>query len=177
HAYDQAVACIELLRDRVPTFQGNHAFQIPHIDAVDEFYPVCITSEHYPALSYQVGQFLRKSEDPKINNPIIMDVFTLDVITEFLRSPLYLIDYLSKRSLLAERVLSSHEMVMFSYHLRGNLYVPPEVNLFLVEDDFLCDLDLGGQETRPPRAGNASRNPYSRFEQPLGTDTQRCRRN
>jgi hypothetical protein len=142
HAYDQAVSCIDLLRNGVAIYKEGKPFSIPHIDAVEEFYPICITSENYPALSFQVGQFLKRSEEPWVKNPIIMDLFTLDAITEFLRSPLYLIDYFAKRSLLFDKVLSSHELVLLAYHLRGNLFVPEDVSLLFVEDDFMIELDL-----------------------------------
>ena len=155
-AYDQARLCIELLREKVPTFKGNQPYAISNLDDVEEFYPICITSENYPALSYQIGQLLKKAGGPGVNNPIIMDIFTLDVITEFLRSPLYLVDYLSKRSLVSDRVLSAHEMILFSYHLKGNLFVPADVGLLMVEDDFLCDLDLAMNVRRRGLPGAAT---------------------
>jgi hypothetical protein len=142
HAYDQAIACIGLLKEGVPTYLGTQPHPLPNLKDVEEFYPVCITSENYPALSFQIGQYLQKVNSNEVKQPIIMDVFTLDVITEFLRSPLYLIDYLAKRSFVSDKIVSTHEMVLFSYHLRGNLYVPSNVSMMLLEDDFLCNLDL-----------------------------------
>jgi hypothetical protein len=123
---------------------------------VEEFYPICITSENYPGLSFQVGQFLKRSEESWVNGPIIMDLFTLDVITEFLRSPLYLIDYFAKRSLLFDKVLSSHELVLLAYHLRGNLFVPKDVSMMLVEDDFMIELDLAMAVRRRGLPGSAT---------------------
>jgi hypothetical protein len=39
HAYDQAISCIELLREGVSTFQENIPYKIPHLEDVEEFYP------------------------------------------------------------------------------------------------------------------------------------------
>ena len=141
-AYDQAVSCIDLMRRRIPTYIEGNAFDLPGLDAVEEFHPVCLTSENYPSLSFQVRQLLKLGNDNGLKNPIVMDIFTLDVVTEFLKSPLYLVDYLAKLSLLYEKVMSSHELVTLAYHLRGNLFVPADIHMMMVEDDFMIELDL-----------------------------------
>jgi hypothetical protein len=143
HAYDQAVVCIDLLKSAVPAYKDGKAIKIAHIEAVEEFYPVCITSENYPSLAFQVGQYLKEDDRSAwINHPIILDIFTFDAITEFLRTPLYLVDYQAKRSALFDKVAASHELVLLSFHLRGNLFVPSDVHLLLVEDDFMVELDI-----------------------------------
>ena len=141
-AYDQSIACIDALRAGTSAYQPDGEPIAFNLDKVGSFYPVCITSEHYPALSFQVAQFLKVVDDIEIQNPLIFDLFTLDIITEFLRSPLYLLDYLHKRSIYHNRIRSSHELVLLSYHLRRNLYLPPDYQFMMVEDDFLVDLDL-----------------------------------
>ena len=141
-AYDQATRCIELMKRRIPTFIDGTPFSLPGLETVEEFYPVCLTSEHYPALSFQARHFLTTKRSEQLNNPIIMDIFTLDVVTEFLTSPLYLVDYLAKRSLLYDKIMSSHELVTLAYHLRGNLFVPDDIHMMMVEDDFMIELDL-----------------------------------
>lgn len=158
HAYDQAVSCIDLIKRETPTYVNGKPFAIPGLESVDEFYPVCITSEHYPSLSFQVKQFLKLFESTNVKFPIVMDIFTLDAITEFLRTPLYVVDYLSKRSDLYDRVMSSHELVTLAYHLRGNLFVPKNVDFMMVKDDFMIEIDLAMNVRRRKIPGQATPN-------------------
>lgn len=169
-AYDQAIICIDLIKRKVPSFINGLQIELPGIDNVEEFYPVCITSEHYPALSFQARQFLKTLDSDKIKKPIVMDIFTLDIVTEFLTSPLYLVDYLAKRSLLNDKIMSSHELVTLAYHLRGNLFVPDDVHMMMVEDDFMIELDLAMNVRRRGLPGSGTPNGIltRNLENPLG---------
>lgn len=141
-AYNQAASCIDLLNRKVPAYSNGELLDLAEFEAVENWYPICVTSEHYPYLSFQVRQFLKLENRSGLNHPIVMDIFTLDVATEFLRSPLYFVDYLAKRSTLYEKIISSHELVTLAYHLRGNLFVPDDIHMMMVEDDFMIELDL-----------------------------------
>src|SRR6266496_4255554 len=71
-----------------------------------------------------------------------MDIFTLDVMTEMLDSPLYFLSYVNRRAGYYHKLLASHELVILSYHLKRNLWLKKEYNFILLEDDFLVDLDV-----------------------------------
>ena len=71
-----------------------------------------------------------------------MDIFTLDVMTEMLDSPLYFLSYVNRRAGYYDKLLASHELVILSYHLKRNLWLKKEYNFILLEDDFLVDLDV-----------------------------------
>ena len=142
HAYDQAISCIEAMRLNVDAMDENGPIIIDGLERVADYFPVCITSENYPALTFQVAQFLKTVDVEHISSPLVFDLFTLDIIAEFLESPLYFLDYLSKRSKCHGKISSSHEMVILSYHLKNNLYIPDGYDFMMIEDDFLVDLDL-----------------------------------
>jgi len=71
-----------------------------------------------------------------------MDIFTLDVMTEMLESPLYFLSYVDKRTGYADKIIASHELVLISQHLKRNLWFEDKYDTILLEDDILADLDV-----------------------------------
>ena len=141
-AYDQAYSCAELLSNqdyRLITADGkelniNRSFK--------EIYPFCVVSDHYPALSFQARQFLNFTENNLIKAPFVMDVFLLDVMTEMLQSPLQFLAFINRRTTYGEKILSTHELTILSYHLKQNLWMDDEFSMMHLEDDICADLDL-----------------------------------
>ena len=155
HAYDQAIQCIQQFRAGTSAFIGDDEIDLSRFGEIKEFYPICMTSEHYPALSFQSKIFLKLSPDNDILHPIVMDVFTLDVIAEMLPTPLYFTDYLVKRAQAADRVIASHELVVLSWYIKSNLYIK-EHEMFTLHDDVLVELDLAMAVRRAGIKGNAT---------------------
>ncbi|MBU9813375.1 SEC-C domain-containing protein, partial [Rahnella sp. C60] len=116
--------------------------KIKLISRVSKCYIVPIISENYPALNFQILQYLKITKTDNIPPPFIMDVFLLDVLTEFLRTPLYFLSYIDRRSFYSDKVFSSHELTVFSLHLKQNLWVDDECDMFMLEDDICADLDI-----------------------------------
>ncbi|WP_140637115.1 hypothetical protein [Methylibium rhizosphaerae] len=71
-----------------------------------------------------------------------MDVFALDAMTEMLGSPLQLLSYIDRRTGYTEKLMTSHELTILSYHLKQNLWLNDEHHMVLLEDDISADLDL-----------------------------------
>jgi len=141
-AYDQAFSCAGFLTDtkyRLVDAEGN---ELNIAREYKEIYPFCIVSDHYPALSTQARQFLQQQQSETIMPPFVMDVFLLDVMTEMLQSPLYFLSYINRRVLYGDKVSSSHELTILSYHLRQNLWVDGECSMMQLGDDISADLDL-----------------------------------
>ncbi len=141
-AYDQAVICAKHLDD------GNHRLQaldgrevaIPH--RLEEIYVICVVSDHYPALSFQALQFLKTATVHRIQTPFVCDVFTVDAMSEMLRSPLHFLSYLNRRVNYGEKLLASHELTILAFHLKYNLWLDPEVGMMHLHDDFSAGLDI-----------------------------------
>ena len=141
-AYDQAFSCSNYLSDnnyRLLDEQGN---EITIRREFKEIYPFCVVSDHYPALSFQARQFLKQKPTDLIKPAFVMDVFFLDVVTEILRSPLHFLSYVNRRTLYGDKILSTHELTILSYHLKQNLWMDGEYTMMQLGDDICADLDL-----------------------------------
>jgi hypothetical protein len=87
-AYDQGVSCAQFILSGASLADQNfNQFNLG--SSVSRCYIVPIISEHYPSLSFQVRQYLNTTITNEIYPPFTMDVFLLDVLTEFLNTPLY----------------------------------------------------------------------------------------
>lgn len=142
-AYDQAYSCAELILKKQHRLvkTNNDEIDISKID-FQEIYPVCVVSDHYPALFFQAKHFLSYKETEKINAPFIMDVFFLDVFSEMLNTPLYFLSYLNQRTNYSDKILATHEMTILAYHLKNNLWFNDEMDQVFIADDYCSELDM-----------------------------------
>ncbi|ELL0333754.1 preprotein translocase subunit SecA [Serratia marcescens] len=151
-AYNQGVSCSQLIISGACLADQN--FKRFNLNSsVSRCYIVPIISEHYPSLSFQVRQYLKTTVTKEIYPPFIMDVFLLDVITEFLVTPLYFLSYIDRRSNYNMRLFSSHELTIFSLHLKQNLWIDNECDMFMLHDDICADLDIAMLARRRGVAG------------------------
>lgn len=142
NAYDQALDCANALMSDDVVLK-NSVGDIINLDVKpSKCYPICLTSESYPALTFQCRQYLKYEKRGNLNPPFIMDVFFLDILTEFLKSPLLLTSYIDRRSNYIEPIFASTEIVLLSMHLKQNLWVDEsKFNYMHLEDDIAADLD------------------------------------
>lgn len=141
-SYDQAMDCAEALRNsslRFSTLDGT-VVEVP--DNLTQIFPICLVADHYPALAFQTGQFLVQRDVAAVLAPLIIDVFTLDVMTEMLRRPLRFISYLELRSRFGSKVSIQHEITLLAYHIKYNLWFNDEYDFVALEDDFAADLEI-----------------------------------
>ncbi len=141
HSYDQAYLCATFLNDPDYEFFDAAGKSLEIEREFSEIYPFCIVSDHYPAMTHQVSQFLKYQTTDVIQKPFVLDVFLLDVLAEFLTTPIYFLAYINKHAEFFERVLSSHELTVFAYHLKRNLWMDDEYHMMMLEDDICADLD------------------------------------
>jgi hypothetical protein len=139
-ACDQAILCSTNLVSNSAIFTDTHGNEIT-IPALKQVYPVCVVSDHYPALSFQARQFLAYAATDVINVPLVCDVFFIDVVTEFLETPLRLLSYLELRARAGENVSLSHEITALGYHLKQNLWLG-EYDFIALGDDLGVDVDI-----------------------------------
>lgn len=142
NAYDQAYSCANLLTDLNYKLIDDEGNELEIERNFSEIYPFCVVSDHYPALSFQSRQFLNFSESEVIKAPFVMDVFFLDVATEMLYTPLHFLSYVKRRTDYNDKILSTHELTILSYHLKQNLWVDDEYTMMNLGDDICADLDL-----------------------------------
>lgn len=141
-ANNQAFQCAEFLLDANYTLIDKNKNELTINRDFKEIYPFCVISEHYPALSFQSRQFLKYQTTENIKPTLVMDVFLLDVMTEMLQSPLYFLSYINKRTSHTNNIISNHELIILSYHLKQNLWIDNESTMVFIEDNISAELDL-----------------------------------
>lgn len=139
-AYDQSIRAANALISPGFRFQTQDGHQIP-IPALEEVFPICVLSEPYPALTFQVRWFLDVEKHEVIRPPIVTDVFAIDAVTEMLDSPLWFLSYIHRRSEYFERLLVPDELTALSIHLRTNLWISEELTFAHSGDEISCELD------------------------------------
>ena len=141
-SYDQGLTCAQKITDPKVKLVGPDGREIPIPDRVSEIYILCVVADHYPSLHFQSRQFLKYTQTNVIQAPMVMDVFTLDAITEMLPSPLRFLSYINRRVGYTERLMATHETVILSYHLKKNLWIEENVDMLMLGDDISVDLDV-----------------------------------
>lgn len=141
-AYDQAYLCSQLLQKKGYIFKDEFGKEVNIQSNFKTIFPVCIVSNHFPALAAQAWHFLKYKTTNVIKRPYVMDLFLMDIITEMLPSPLWVIDYLNKRSDYGDSIFSNHELVIFSTYIKQNLYFEKDLTLVMLDDDISADLEL-----------------------------------
>ena len=140
-SYDQALQCSKALLN--PQFKVvDSQLQPLKLGPLKVIYPLCVVSDHYPALSMQARDFLIVVSDDVIKPPLVMDIFTLDAITEMLESPLHFLSYIDRRVTFSDRVIASHELMVLGFHLKTNLWVADEITAEILSDEMSIDLDV-----------------------------------
>jgi len=140
-SYDQGLSCAKHLLDRKHSFIDGDAKTVV-VPPLKEVYILCVVADHYPALSFQARQFLKYETNDAVAPPFVLDVFTLDAMTEMLDSPLLLLSYIDRRVKYSEKLMASHELTILSFHLKQNLWLSKEHDLVMLEDGISTDLDL-----------------------------------
>jgi hypothetical protein len=141
-AYDQAMDCAVALKDPSLRFIASDGTELTIPPEITQTFPICLVADHYPALAFQADQFLIHRQAAKVLPPLIIDVFTLDVMAEMLIRPVRFLSYLELRALYGFKVLIHHEITLLSYHLKYNLWLDDEYHMIALEDDFAADLEI-----------------------------------
>ncbi len=141
-SYDQAWTCAEAILAGDCRLLDANGDEMALVLQPKEILIFNVVSEHYPALAFQARQYLTYQSCAKIRAPFVMDVFFLDALTEMLETPLRLLGYARLRVECIEHFATSHELTVLSFHLKRNLWLDPEFNMVMLEDDISIDLDL-----------------------------------
>lgn len=152
-SYNQALGCAQALASANCTLIGPDGARIEVPKKLKEIYLLCVVSEHYPALSFQARQFLEYETNSVIQAPFVLDIFTLDVMTELLETPLLFLSYLNRRASYQEKIYAAHELTILSYHLKHNLWFEKQYDMIQLGDDIAADLDIAMMARREGAPG------------------------
>lgn len=141
-SYDQGYKCARLLANREHTCMTSGSIAVPVPKTLKEIHILCVVADHYPALAFQVRQFLETQTNEVIQPPYVLDVFTLDAMAEMLASPLHFLSYIKRRTGYGDRVSSAHEMTILSYHLKKNLWLDDKFSMVTLDDNISVDLNV-----------------------------------
>lgn len=155
NAYDQALLCADaLLRPGEFVFRDATAKELKIEEPIEVIFPMCVLADHYPALTFQARQFLEVKTTEAIRGPLVTDVFTLDVIAEFLETPLHFLNYLDLRARAYDKLLVTNELIPLSYHLRNNLWLDDKYDMVNLGDDFTAHVDVAMTVRRQGASGS-----------------------
>ncbi|MED5024805.1 SEC-C metal-binding domain-containing protein [Pseudomonas aeruginosa] len=155
-SYDQGHLCASMLSDMRFKFVDPTGTELEFDRGFKEIYILCLVSDHYPALSFQARQFLQYRETDIIKPPLVLDVFALDAMTEMLKTPLYLLSYLHRRTLYADRLSALQELTILSYHLKQNLWFEGTPGKFVIAEGHSADLDIAMSARREGAPGKTT---------------------
>ena len=140
-AYDQAYRCSEAILEPQTRLLRSDGTSVPLPFPFAEVYPLCVLAEHYPALSFQTRQFLKTQDSSGVRAPLVLDVFSLDTVAEFLSSPLRFLNYLELRALHGDHVQGNTELSLLGLHLHQNLWPMIDGGITSLHDDISASID------------------------------------
>lgn len=141
-AYDQGLACAKLLGAPGYRFARSDGKELEFAEEITEIFMFCVVSDHYPALSFQARQFLSTQDVPRVRAALVTDVFLVDVVTEFLTTPLNFLSFISRRARYAEQLLAAQELTILGYHLKKNLWFDEDLSMVHLAEDFTSSVDI-----------------------------------
>ncbi|MCZ3378432.1 SEC-C metal-binding domain-containing protein [Rhizobium sp. AG207R] len=155
NAYDQALLCADALqRTGEFVFRDATRKELKIGEPVEFIYPMCVLADHYPALTFQARHFLKVKTSEIVRSPLVTDVFTLEVIAEFLETPLHFLNYLELRARAYDKLVITNELIPLSYHLRNNLWLDDKYDMVNLGDDFTAHIDVAMAVRRQGASGS-----------------------
>lgn len=139
-AYDQCRVCFDALRSPDVVVKDS-AGNIVDLQRPERAFPITAISDHFPALSVQVRQFLAINPAEGFENPLCVDLFTLDALSELVSSPIRVLSYLERRSLYYNRIMTTNELAVLGYFLKVNLWLESENDFLNLDDSLASDID------------------------------------
>ena len=138
-AYEQALLSRKAVLETDSSLTVGEERLVRLKETIDDAYLICLTGDHYPAVTTQVESFLQKGEgDPY---PLAMSIFDLDIVTFYLEDPFDLLYYLRQRTIHATHFKSDSEMALLAFHLRNKLYPTEEADLTYIDQGTACLID------------------------------------
>jgi hypothetical protein len=144
-AYDQGLLSRRALVDRKNSLfvNGN---EIHLTEAIDDAYILCVTVDHYPAVTHQVDVYLKKS--PGDPFPIALSIFDLDVLAFYLRDPFEFAYYLRQRVALSDYFKADSEMTLLGRHLKQKLFKSGDADKEMLDNSYAQLIDANFQVVR-----------------------------
>ena len=143
-AYDQALLSRQAVLEQTSKLivEGK---EIHLSEKLDEAYLLCITLDHYPAVTNQVDVYLRRDQHDPV--PIALSIFDLDVLAFYLRDPFEFAYYLRQRIALHNYFRADSEMTLLGFHIKHKLF-KKKADLEALDNSFAQLIDANFQVSR-----------------------------
>ena len=122
-AYDQGLVAKRALLEKSCRLELENGDVLTLLQPIDEAYVVCVTTEHYPAILYQIIEFLERP--PGEHFPLCMSLMDMEVMCHYMNHPLDLLYYMRQRTRYADYYVADSEMTYLGCHMKRKLQ-PPE---------------------------------------------------
>ena len=119
-AYEQGVLSRHAViqHDSILVTDDGETLALP--ETLDDAYIICLTSDHYPAVTHQIDVFLdRKSDGPYA---LALNIFDLEIVAHYLSDRFDFLYYLRQRVDLIGHFKASSEITYLAYHLNQKLF-------------------------------------------------------
>jgi hypothetical protein len=137
-AYDQGLSCRRALLGRANKLFVNGK-QIHLSESIDDAYVLCVTADHYPAVTHQVDIFLKKQ--PADPSPIALSIFDLDILAFYLEDAFQFAYYLRQRTALSTYFKADSEMSLLGFHLTHKLFKAEEAEMQVLDNSYAQLID------------------------------------
>jgi hypothetical protein len=166
-ACDQGWECANAIVAGDCRLEGINGIEVPLPSSIKQVFTLSIVAENYPALAHQAREYLQARSTDVILPPLVMDVFLLDVMTEFLSTPARFLHYLRMRLSVSNEVLVNHEFAALGYHLQTNMWPEKKYTMAYLDDSFSRAIDTAMTVRRDGHEGE--RTPHGILTRFVGT--------
>ena len=141
-AYDQAFQCSnDIIKQHITLYSAETKKELKINKTIKKIFPICLLSESYPTLTLQAKDFLKASSTSLVEYPYVLDVFFLDILCEYLNTPILLLSYIHRRVNYSNILSVSNEFTVLAFHLQKNLYLEDEKATYHIDESFTYELD------------------------------------
>lgn len=137
-AYNQGLLCRQAIIDRDSKLFVNGT-ELQLSERIDDAYILCVTVDHYPAVTHQVDVHLKKH--PNDPFPIALSIFDLDILAFYLADPFEFLYYLRQRVSLYDHFRGDSEMSLLGFHLKHKLFKRDEAGIEMLDSSFAQLID------------------------------------
>lgn len=139
-AYNQAFECSKILlsNEYIAKIDGVE-IAIPKLNYC---IPICVLSEHFPALIAQIRWFLKEDTHPCISQALVLDVFLLQLMHITLKTPLEFLHFIFSLSKVRQNFLANTQIDLLSQHLIRNILCSDGHDMYMLDNGVSAQLDL-----------------------------------
>lgn len=138
-AYEQGLKSRKCILEHNTKFYDEFENEIMLDEEINECYIICGTTEIYPALGFQLQEYLIKNDNDPF--PIAFSIFDLELILHYLKDPYDFLYYIKQRISLSDYYMFQSEMDILGYHLTNGLYKTPRFTNCHIDSSFAQMID------------------------------------